>query len=71
MIFCYYLGCFCAVYQNTQFHLIKDTLISFGISNITPLGINLLPGLFRIPAISKKGSGKICLYVLSKLLQKL
>ena len=71
MTFCYYLGCFCAVYQNTQFHLIKDTLISFGISNITPLGINLLPGLFRIPAISKKGSGKICLFVLSKLLQKL
>jgi hypothetical protein len=71
IFFWLYISCFCVVYKNTQFHLIKDTLISFGISNITPLGINLLPGLFRIPAISKKGSGKICLYILSKLLQKL
>ena len=29
LLFWYYLGCFCAVYKNTQFHLIKDTLISF------------------------------------------
>ena len=25
IVFCYYLGCFCAVYRNTQFHLFKDT----------------------------------------------
>ena len=29
LLFWYYLGCFCAVYKNTQFHLIKDTLIIF------------------------------------------
>ena len=27
----YYLICFCAVYINTQYHLIKDSLIGFGI----------------------------------------
>ena len=24
LLFWYYLGCFCAVYKNTQYHLIKD-----------------------------------------------
>ena len=28
-IFWYYLSMFCAIYRNTQYHLIKDTLISF------------------------------------------
>ena len=27
--FWYYLACFCAIYKNTQLHLIKDTIISF------------------------------------------
>ena len=71
VIFWYYLGCFCAVYQNTQFHLIKDTLISFGISNITPFGINLLPGLLRIHSLSKYNKRKKYLYNFSKFLQKL
>ena len=31
IIFCFYLACFCAVYKNTQIHLIKDTLICFSI----------------------------------------
>jgi hypothetical protein len=29
IFFWYYIACFCAVYRNTQVHLIKDTLISF------------------------------------------
>ena len=65
--FWYYLACFGAVYKNTQIQLISDTLISFGTSMIYPLGINLLPGLLRIPALKKKN--KECLYKISKLLQ--
>ena len=37
IFFWYYLGCFGAVYKNTQFHLIKDTLFSFGLSLAYPL----------------------------------
>ena len=48
IFFWYYLSCFCAVYKNTQGYLIKDVLISFGISLIYPFLLNLLPGLFRI-----------------------
>ena len=66
MIFWYYITCFCAVYPNTQFHLIKDSFISFGYSLATPLIINLFPGLLRIPALKSK---KEFLYLFSKILQ--
>ena len=66
MGFWYYVSCFCAVYKNTQYHLIKDTLISFVTSLISPLGISLFPGLFRIPGIKGK---KQFLYLLSKIIQ--
>ena len=41
-----YLSCFSAVYHNTQIHLIKDTLISFGTSLISPFPMYLFPGIF-------------------------
>ena len=69
ILFWYYLSCFCAVYVNTQIHLIKDTLISFGFCLIYPFGLNLLPGIFRIPSL-KKGGGKWA-YNLSKFFQLL
>ena len=51
LFFWYFISCFCAVYNNTQGILITDTLISFGLSMLYPFGLNLLPGLFRIPAL--------------------
>ena len=58
---------FGAVYRNTQIHLIKDTLTSFALSLVYPLGIYILPGLFRIPALRAKNRNKKCLYKISKL----
>ena len=69
IFFWYYLGCFCAVYKNTQYHLLKDTLISFGISLLYPFGLNLLPGIFRIPSLKVKDKNKECMYNFSKFLQ--
>ena len=66
-LFWYYLGCFGAVYKNTQIHLIKDTLISFGLTLIYPLFLNLLPGIVRIPSLKSKG--RKCMYKLSKIIQ--
>ena len=54
LFFFYYLSMFCAIYKNTQYHLIKDTLISFSLSLLYPFGIYLIPGVFRIPALSNK-----------------
>ena len=69
--FWYYLSMFCAIYRNTQYHLIKDTLISFGLSLIYPFGIYLIPGIFRIPALSNPKNKRKFLYNLSLLFQML
>ena len=39
ILFWYYLSCFSAVYKNTQLHLLKDTIISFGLSLLYPVFI--------------------------------
>ena len=69
--FWYYLSMFCAIYRNTQNHLIKDTLISFGLSLIYPFVIYLLPGIFRISALSDVKNKRHFIYNLSLFLQML
>ena len=66
--FWYFISCFCAVYKNTQKILIKDTLISFAISMLYPFGLNLLPGMLRIPSLRGTRKDKKCLYKVSGLI---
>ena len=68
LFFWYYISCFCAVYINTQIILIKDTLISFGLSMLYPFGLNLVPGFFRIPALRAKNKNRELLYKISLIL---
>ena len=68
-LFWYYLGCFCAVYKNTQMHLLKSALISFSLSMVYPLPINLLPGIMRIPSLRDINKNKSSLYIISKFIQ--
>ena len=68
IFFWYFISCFCAVYINTQSILIKDTLFSFGLSMIYPFGLNLLPGILRIPALRAKNKNKKCIYKASLLI---
>ena len=68
-IFWYYIAMFCVIYKNTQLHLLKDTLMSLGFSLFIPFVIYLIPGIFRIPALSNRKSKKACLYKFSKFLQ--
>ena len=67
--FWYYIAMFCVIYKNTQLHLIKDTGMSLGLSLLIPFGTYLLPGLFRIPALSNRKNKRQCLYNFSKILQ--
>jgi hypothetical protein len=67
LFYWYFISCFCAVYTNTQIILIKDSLMSFGISMLYPFGIYIIPGIFRIPALRAKNKDKICLYKFSQL----
>ena len=70
LLFCwYYVGCFCAVYENTQTQLLKDTVSSFAAAMIYPFVIDLIPGLFRIPALRDKDKKSSCRYTFSKLIQ--
>ena len=64
--FWYYISSFCAVYNNTQIILLKNTLFSFSLSMLYPFGYLLLPGLFRIPALRAKNKDKKIMYQLSK-----
>ena len=66
LFFWYFISCFCGVYKNTQKILIKDTLLSFGLSMIYPIGLNLLPGIFRIPSLKSKN--KKCMYEASRII---
>ena len=68
-LFIFYISCFCGVYENTQIHLIKDTVSSFALSLIYPFGIYLVPCLFRIPALKAKNKDKKWLYKFSKIVQ--
>ena len=65
--FWYFISSFCAVYKNTQMILIKDTLISFGLSMLYPFGLNLIPGMFRIPALRAVKKDKKTLYKFSRI----
>ena len=63
----YYIASFGSVYQNTQIYLIKNTLISFGISFIYPFVINLIPCFLRI--FSLKDSNREFIYKMSIIFQ--
>ena len=67
-LFWYCIAAFCAVYKNTQNILIKSTLSSFGLSMLYPFGLNLLPGIFRIPSLKAISKDKECLYKISKII---
>ena len=65
---CYYITLFCAVYTNTQIHLLKDSFTSFGVSLLYPFGLYIIPGFFRIPSLKAINKDKICLYRVSQLM---
>ena len=67
IFFWFYTSCFCAVYRNTQIYLIWDTIISFSLGLLYPIGYYLIPGIFRIIALKNKN--KECLYKFSLFIQ--
>ena len=64
--FWFYIGCFCAVYTNTQIYLLKETLISFTLSMVMPFIFYLFACIIRKKSLNKPGE---CLYNLSQSLQ--
>ena len=71
LFFWYFISCFCAAYKNTQIILIEDTLISFITSMMYPIGLKLLPGMVRIPALKAPNKDKKYNYKISRILNLL
>ena len=67
--FMFYISCFCGVYINTQVHLIKDSLVSFFLSLVYPLGIYIFACLLRMCSLKAKNKDRECLYKLSLFVQ--
>ena len=71
LFFWYYISSFCAIYINTQIHLIADTVISFILSMIYPLGFYLISGILRKIALRLSNENGRFLYDLSHNIQYL
>ena len=66
-----YLGCFCAVYKNTQIHLFKDVISSFSLSFLTPFFLVLLPCIFRTLSLKDRNGKNPKLFKIGSLLQNI
>ena len=71
LIFWYYISCFCCIYHNTQIHLITDSLISFCLSLVYTVFMNLIPGIFRKLALSNVKGNKSCIFKLSQIIESI
>ena len=65
LFFWYFIGCFCAVYINTQKILIYECLITFGSSMIYPFLYSLLATIFRLRALRPKSKKLEWMYKIS------
>ena len=54
LFFWYYISCFCGIYTNTQIHLLKDSIIGFGLSLLDPFWQWFLLGIIRIYSLKNK-----------------
>ena len=65
-----YLACFFTIFKNTQIFVIKNTLISFGISLVAPIALGIIPCSIRFFSLSNRESkNRLCAYYFSKALQ--
>ena len=67
-VFWFYISCFCAVYVNTQKHLIKDTFICFCLSLLYPFMLHFISACLRICSLKAKNKNKNCIYIISQII---
>ena len=69
-LFWIYIASFFMVFQNTQFYVIKNTIISFGISLVYPIILYIFPALIRSASLKETGTqSSYCFYVIATILQ--
>ena len=67
--FWYYLSSFCAVYTNSQIHLIKNIFLTFCLNLIFPFIYNIIPAIIRRLSLSDKN--RECIYNMNKFIQRI
>ena len=65
IFFCYFIIIFCAVYENTQIILFKDSSLSFLFSMLYPFALYILPSTLRIISLRSIKKNKQILYKIS------
>ena len=65
IFFLYFISIFCAIYENTQITLLKDSLSSFLSSILYPFALYLLPATLRIISLRSIKKNKKILYKIS------
>ena len=65
--FFYFITAFCAVYENTQHILIKDTIFSLVISLLYPFILYFIPAILRIIALRSSKKDQRLLYKISNI----
>ena len=66
IIFGYYIGCFCAIFENTQIELIKSMFTSWLLSLLYPFVIYFIASIFRRVALRYKIK---CFYAINQIFQ--
>ena len=63
----YFVSCFCTIYRNTQFHLFKDTMLSYLFSLLYPILLCMIPTTLRHIALCAQKGDRKNIYKLSLL----
>ena len=66
IVFGYYIACFCVIFENTQYDLIKSMFTSWALSLLYPFLICLVTAIFRMIGVKKE---KRWAYKINQILQ--
>ena len=70
IFFWVYIACFFSVFKKTTFFVLRNTLISFGVSMIIPILLGAIPAVLRTIALgNRKSEDRFIFYIISKIFQ--
>ena len=70
IVFWTYVACFFLIFPNSQIYVLKNTLISFGITLVAPFILYIIPSFIRILALKGEANqSSYCFYAIAIFLQ--
>ena len=65
-----YIACFFSVYKNTQFFVLKNTLLSFVVCLLIPVFLGMIPAILRWASLqSREKKNRLPAYYIAKVIQ--